>query len=192
MDLKIAVVCSSNQNRSMEAHKFLSKKGFNVKSYGSGNQVKLPGAAQNQPNVYSFNTTYDEMYKDLIRKDRQLYTQNGILHMLDRNRRIKARPERFQDTTESFDIVITAEERVYDQVVESLESRVPVTYSPVHVINVDIQDNHEEATLGAFLVCSLCEKISKAEDTEGEIDEILESFERKNSNRNILHTVAFY
>ncbi|CAB3982616.1 RNA polymerase II subunit A C-terminal domain phosphatase SSU72 [Paramuricea clavata] len=192
MDLKIAVVCSSNQNRSMEAHKFLSKKGFNVKSYGSGNQVKLPGASPTQPNVYSFHTTYDEMYKDLLRKDRQLYTQNGILHMLDRNRRIKARPERFQDTKENFDIVITAEERVYDQVVESLESREPVTYSPVHVINIDIQDNHEEATLGAFLVCNLCEQISKAEDTEGEIDEILEALERKQGNRNILHTVAFY
>ena len=44
-----------------------------MKSYGSGNQVKLPGAAPNQPNVYSFNTTYEEMYKDLLRKDRQLY-----------------------------------------------------------------------------------------------------------------------
>lgn len=73
MKLKIAVVCSSNQNRSMEAHKFLSKKGFNVKSFGSGNQVKLPGAAPNQPNVYSFDTTYEEMYKDLLRKDKQLY-----------------------------------------------------------------------------------------------------------------------
>ena len=39
--------------------------------------------------------------------------------MLDRNRRIKPRPERFQDTEENFDIVITAEERVYDQVMES-------------------------------------------------------------------------
>ena len=44
-----------------------------MKSYGSGNQVKLPGAAANQPNVYSFSTTYEEMYKDLLRKDRQLY-----------------------------------------------------------------------------------------------------------------------
>ena len=52
---------------------FCSKRGFNVKSYGSGNQVKLPGAAPNQPNVYSFSTTYEEMYKDLLRKDRQLY-----------------------------------------------------------------------------------------------------------------------
>ena len=47
--------------------------------------------------------------------------------MLDRNRRIKPRPERFQDTEENFDIVITAEERVYDQVMESKNcSRFPV------------------------------------------------------------------
>ena len=47
------------------------------------------------------------------------YKQNGVLHMLDRNRRIKKFPERFQDERdEEFDIVITAEERVYDQLVE--------------------------------------------------------------------------
>ena len=39
--------------------------------------------------------------------------------MLDRNRRIKLCPQRFQDEfDEKFDIVITAEERVYDQVIE--------------------------------------------------------------------------
>ena len=37
--------------------------------------------------------------------------------------------------------------------------RDPETYSPVHVINIDIQDNHEEATLGAFQICDLCEKV---------------------------------
>lgn len=46
------------------------------------------------------------------------YTQNGILHMLDRNKRIKSKPERFQSCKDKFDLVITCEERVYDQVLE--------------------------------------------------------------------------
>lgn len=31
----------------------------------------------------------------------------------------------------------------------------------VHVINIDIQDNHEEATIGAFLICELLTVVSK-------------------------------
>lgn len=38
--------------------------------------------------------------------------------MLDRNRRIKQHPERFQECNEKFNVVITCEERVYDQVLE--------------------------------------------------------------------------
>ena len=41
-----------------------------------------------------------------------------------------------------------------------LESRGAQSYSPVHVINLDIQDNHEEATLGAFLICEMCQTVS--------------------------------
>ena len=52
------------------------------------------GSAPDKPNIYDFSTTYHEMYQDLAKKDKSLYTQNGILHMLDRNRRIKPRPER--------------------------------------------------------------------------------------------------
>lgn len=36
-----------------------------------------------------------------------------------------------------------------------MESKAPVTNKPVHIINIDIQDNHEEATMGAFLICDL-------------------------------------
>ena len=95
-----------------------SKRGFSVRSFGTGTHVKLPGPAPDKPNVYDFKTTYDQMYNDLLRKDKELYTQNGILHMLDRNKRIKPRPERFQNCKDVFDLILTCEERVYDQVVE--------------------------------------------------------------------------
>ncbi|KYM82180.1 RNA polymerase II subunit A C-terminal domain phosphatase SSU72 [Atta colombica] len=153
--ISVAVICSSNMNRSMEAHAFLSKKGFNVKSFGTGDKVKLPGTAPDRPNIYDFGTSYDEIYNDLLMKDKQYYTQNGLLHMLDRNRRIKPRPERFQLSKDKFDILISCEERVYDQVIECMESKIKEDNQPVHLINIDIQDNHEEATVGSFLICEL-------------------------------------
>jgi len=190
-DLRIAVICSSNQNRSMEAHNFLAKKGFNVRSFGSGNAVKLPGSAPDKPNIYDFSTTYHEMYQDLAKKDKSLYTQNGILHMLDRNRRIKPRPERFQNTKESFDIIFTAEERVYDQCIESLESRGSSAEQLVHVINLDIQDNHEEATIGAFIILEISQALVETDDLDNDISDILTRIEAK-CKRQILHTVCWY
>ncbi|KAL8578208.1 RNA polymerase II subunit A C-terminal domain phosphatase [Nucella lapillus] len=189
--LKIAIVCSSNQNRSMEAHSFLGKKGFPVQSFGTGNQVKLPGPSPDKPNVYDFSVTYEEMYKDLSRKDLDLYTQNGILHMLDRNRRIKPKPERFQASAEKFDIVITCEERVYDQVIEDIENREKELDRVMHLINIDIQDNHEEATIGAFMICEMVTLLYSSDDLDNEVDEILQDFEHK-VNRPILHTALFY
>ncbi len=50
-----------------------SKKGYSVKSYGTGSVVKLPGRAAHQPNVYQFGTTYEDMYQDLMKKDPHLY-----------------------------------------------------------------------------------------------------------------------
>lgn len=75
--------------------------------------------------------------------------------MLDRNRRIKKCPERFQECKEQFDIIVTVEERVYDQVLEHMESCDPIDNRPVHVFNVDIEDNHEEALMGAFLITDM-------------------------------------
>jgi RNA polymerase II subunit A C-terminal domain phosphatase SSU72 len=190
-EMKIGVVCSSNMNRSMEAHGFLAKKGYNVESFGTGDKVKLPGAAPDKPNVYEFGTTYEYIYQDLLTKDKSLYTQNGLLHMLDRNRRLKPKPEKFQLNRERFDLIISCEERVYDQVVEYLDSKTPEDNIPVHVINIDIQDNHEEATIGAFLICELVNMLSSADDLDNEIDELLLEFEAK-VGRNILHCILFY
>ena len=49
--LRFAVVCSSNMNRSMEAHSFLNKKGYNIESYGTGNMIKIPGESERKPNT---------------------------------------------------------------------------------------------------------------------------------------------
>lgn len=191
MDLRIAVVCSSNMNRSMEAHARLKKKGFNVRSFGTGDKIKLPGPSMNQPNVYDFGTTYEFIYQDLAKKDKAMYKQNGILHMLDRNRKIKEAPERLQDTKEQFEVIITAEERVYDQVLDHFSLNGDQDETLVHVINIDIQDNQEEATIGAFLFHELSELLVMSEDLDNEIDELLQDVEAK-CNRPILHSVLFY
>lgn len=44
--------------------------------------------------------------------------------MLDRNRRLKKCPERFQNCFDKFDVIFTCEERVYDQVVEGMHSKI--------------------------------------------------------------------
>ncbi len=40
--------------------------------------------------------------------------------MLERNKRIKPMPERFQNTSEEFDVIFTVEERIYDAVLEGV------------------------------------------------------------------------
>lgn len=189
--LSVAVICSSNMNRSMEAHGFLAKKRFKVRSFGTGDKVKLPGTAADKPNVYEFGTSYDDIFSDLASKDKNYYTQNGLLHMLDRNRRIKTCPEKFQLCSERFDVLVTCEERVYDQVIEFMESKTPTYNLPVHVINIDIQDNHEEATVGAFAICDLITMMAQSDDLDNDIDELLHDFESK-CQRSVLHCVLFY
>ena len=39
------------------------------------------------------------------------------------------------------------------------QSRVVTKSTPAHVINIEIKDNHEDATLGAFLICELCQMV---------------------------------
>ncbi|KAL8639731.1 MAG: hypothetical protein Q9228_003266 [Teloschistes exilis] len=184
--LKFCTVCASNQNRSMEAHLRLSLANYPVISFGTGSLVRLPGPSISQPNVYPFNSTsYDTMYTELNGKDPRLYRANGLLTMLERNRSVKFGPERWQDWAIGtprlehrddrgsagveggvVDIVITCEERCWDAVVDNLVEREGKLNRPVHVINVDIKDNHEEALVGGKAILELADMLNAAAKEE--------------------------
>ncbi|KAJ3204680.1 RNA polymerase II subunit A C-terminal domain phosphatase, partial [Clydaea vesicula] len=151
-NFRLAVICASNQNRSMDAHCKLLENGFECSSFGTGSQVRMPGPTIDKPNNYDFGTPYEYMYNDLQKKDKNLYTQNGLLKMLDRNRKIKTAPERFQDNHDIFDILITCEERCFDSVLDELANRGGNLNIPVCVINVEIKDNHEDAFIAVLPV----------------------------------------
>jgi RNA polymerase II subunit A C-terminal domain phosphatase SSU72 len=191
--VKFAVICASNQNRSMEAHHVLSKNGLNVCSFGTNTQVKIPGPSPDRPNIYPFSCTYEEIYQDLKNKDVTLYTQNGLLQMLDRNRKTKSKPERFHETSKMFDVIITCEERCFDIVVEELMSKsLGVQNKPVFVVNVDIMDNHEDAALGARSILMLAEMLEACKDSlEEEFETIIENFKSK-TILPVLHCVCYY
>lgn len=44
------------------------------------------------------------------------------------------------------------------------ETREKEDMQPAHIINIDIQDNHEEATIGAFLISDLATMVGCYKD----------------------------
>ncbi|KAM0720075.1 hypothetical protein Q7P37_004211 [Cladosporium fusiforme] len=175
--------------RSMEAHLRLTTapSPYPTISFGTGSLVRLPGPSITQPNVYNFNSTsYANMHDELLSKDQRLYRANGILPMLERNKGVKWGPERWQDWrvgvprvgsrggdgdyandkgsvgTEggTVDVVITCEERCWDAVVDDLMTRGAPLSRPVHIFNVDIKDNHEEALVGGRAILELADALN--------------------------------
>lgn len=104
----------------MESHCLLLKSGFNISSFGTGAQIRLPGPTPEKQNIYAFGVSYEDIYSELKSQNASLYTQNGVLGMLDRNKQIKDHPERFQETDMQFDVIFTCEEKCFDAVCEGI------------------------------------------------------------------------
>lgn len=190
--LQFCTVCASNQNRSMEAHRLLMEAGYNVSSFGTGSSVRLPGPAIDKPVVYQFGVAYDDMYKELSARDPKLYTANGVLNMLDRNRRIKNHPERWQDNQQVFDVVFTCQERCFDAVCLDLLHRGAKMTRPVHVINIEIEDNHIEAAIGARAILELAEMICKSPDPDSDMIENLHRWQKTHQKLPCLYQLCYF
>jgi len=63
---------------------------------------------------------------------------------------------------------------------------------PVHIINVDIKDNHEEALLGGQAILKLVEMLEEVDETEidGKVEDILAEWIKGPGERYpVVHTV---
>ena len=182
--LSFGVVCSSNINRSMEAHLVLGNAGLTVESYGTGSTVRLPGKSAMEPRIFKFGTPYEEMYNSMSGspEDTAFFSHNGVLGLCRRGAAVKTAPQRWQDTpsedVQKHDVVIAFEERIFDAVVEDLQTREPTEdFRPMHVICLDTKDNPLEAQKQGRIALELCWLLEQAGDLVAEAPELLDDFQ---------------
>ncbi|KAG2495869.1 hypothetical protein HYH03_006107 [Edaphochlamys debaryana] len=111
--------------------------------------------------------------------------------MLRRNMDVKLAPERYQENRDQFDVVVTFEERVMEQVVEDMAQRQQVTLEPVLVVNLDVKDSHEEAANAAPQALKLCQMLEQGGEWEDCVDGVVAAFQAE-TNRRLTYTVCYY
>lgn len=167
-------------NRSMATHLALKNNGFNVQSFGTATQVRLP-SPDGKDHAFPFGTPYAKMLKELRRNNEAWYAANKIISMLTRNQVLKAAPQRWCRLSSSamaaLDLVICSEHRVFDKVTEEISTRPVASASPVHVLNLDTIDDDANAKANAARALKLCQLCDRCDDLETELDSVLEQFE---------------
>lgn len=162
---------------------------MNVASYGVGKSVKLPGEDAESQNRYAFDSTaYEDIWEDLNKKNESYYRHIGVLDMLERDMKVKRGPQRWQNRSELFDVVLAFERRVYDIVLADLERK--NGSHPCIVINMEVKDSASEALLAAPEALKLCQAIQEAgDDWEDSIEEVLSEFTKQ--GRSVEYDVCY-
>ena len=92
-------------------------------------------------------------------------------------------------------MVLAFEERIYDAVVEDLQTRDPTDeFKPLLVVCLDTKDNPREAAKAAKTALDMCWRIDKCEDLLSEVGDIIEEFgaaKEKESDVRILYQICY-
>jgi RNA polymerase II subunit A C-terminal domain phosphatase SSU72 len=178
---RYAMICSSNINRSMEAHTVLQNEGFDVESYGVGKQLRLPGP-DGRARCFDFGTPYADIAKALSEEGSAHYTRVGVLDLARRAAGTKKAPQRWQDAAtielERLNVVIVFEQRLFEATMLDLQQRDPVEFLPVHLICMDTRDSPKDAVEQGKKVLSLCRSIEGADLAVAMPPGVLESADR--------------
>ncbi|GAB5031899.1 rna polymerase ii subunit a c-terminal domain phosphatase ssu72-like [Nannochloropsis oceanica] len=189
--LSYALVCSSNMNRSMEAHAAFLNAGFTkVVSLGTGRMVRLPAATAEGQVSFSFGTPYTEILKELEgqaqadAKLQEFYRRTKLLDILRRNARIKTAPERLQNIENlTYDVIVCFDIRVYDAVQEDLQCREARDLEPICVICIDTKDDPQQAVIAGRVAVNLAQKLEESDDLATDAPEIVETFMEEEGRR---------
>mmetsp|Transcript_5503 Transcript_5503/g.9361 ORF Transcript_5503/g.9361 Transcript_5503/m.9361 type:complete len:210 (-) Transcript_5503:149-778(-) len=177
---RYAMICSSNINRSLEAHTVLANAGLDCESYGVGKQLRLPGPEGARR--FDFGTPYSEIARTLQEEAEAHYTRVGVLQLAKRAAGTKLAPQRWQDKdTEAvgaLDIVIVFETKLFETVVLDVQSRAPEQFLPLHIICMDTRDSPKDAVEKGKEVLVLCKQLEAADLSTGLPPAVLEIADR--------------
>ncbi|KAF4036869.1 Ssu72-like protein [Phytophthora infestans] len=175
-----AMVCVNNVNLSAAAHESLSSAGMRVYSYGAGRRVTFPGKTISEARTFKFLTPYATMHSILEKEDAALFTGNGVLQILKRDRPLKTAPERWQS--------LSNKQLISIGVVVYIQMRIRLSFKTkqLHIICLDTVDTPQEALTGGERVLKLCRELNVPVDelTEGFVKTTVEKFEKKHGQQN--------